>query len=141
MPSPNTVTTTAGLFFKATILAARWAGAIRKRALASIAAMSADEKDKELVFLRDKVEQLRMQISILQKHVGKRSRSPRYTITERLHVIWFIEVFQIPRRKVTNYFGIARSTLYRWLHRIDDASPALSTPQNRTPVEIAALVW
>ncbi|MFC1612170.1 DDE-type integrase/transposase/recombinase, partial [Myxococcota bacterium] len=67
--------------------------------------------------------------------------NPRYTISERLHVLWFMEVFQIPRRKITNYLGIARSTLYRWLHKIDDASPAPSPPHNRTPNVVAQLVW
>ncbi len=111
MPRTETVTTTAGLFIKATILAARWAGKARKRALASIVSMSIDEKDKEILLLRDKVEKLTMQVSILQKHVGKSSKNPRYSIKERLHVLWFIEVFQIPRRKVTHHCGIARSTL------------------------------
>jgi transposase InsO family protein len=141
MPSTQTVTATAGLFVKATILAARWAGTARKRALASIASMSVDEKDKEIVFLRDRIEQLLLQVSILQKHAAKRTKTPRYTISERLHVIWFVEVFDIPRRKVTHHCGIARSTLYRWLRRIEDASPTLAPPGNKTPIEIAALVW
>jgi transposase len=51
-----------------------------------------------------------------------------------------MEAFQIPRRKVTKYFGIARSTLYRWLHKIDDQKPS-GTPANKTPAEIASLVW
>ncbi len=133
--------TATALLVKATLLAARWARTTRKRALASITAMSADEKDKELVFLRDKIEQLTLQISILRKHVGKRAKSPRYTITERLHVICFVEFFQIPRRQVTDYCGIARPTIYRWLRKIDDACPPPSAPPNRTPTEIALLVW
>lgn len=141
MPNGETVITTASLFIKATILAARWAGAARKRALSSIASMSVDEKCKEIFFLHDRVEQLEMQVNILQKHANKRARSPRYTISERLHVIWFVEYFQIPRRKVTDYCGIARSTLYRWLHRIDDACRAPLAPHNRTPGDVVALVW
>ncbi len=70
-----------------------------------------------------------------------RSRSPRYNLSERLHVLWFMELFQIPRRRVSDYFGIARSTLYRWLHKIDDAAPAPSPPPNRTAADIAAVVW
>ena len=62
-------------------------------------------------------------------------------MAERLHVLWFMAYFQIPRRQVSECFGIARSTLYRWLRRIEDASPALSLPHNRTPAEIASLVW
>ena len=51
-----------------------------------------------------------------------------------------METFQIPRRRVTEYFGIARSTLYRWLHKIEDQQQS-SSPANKTPMEIASLVW
>lgn len=51
-----------------------------------------------------------------------------------------MEAFQVPRRKVSRYFGIARSTLYRWLHKIEDQKSS-STPVNKTPTEIASLVW
>ncbi|MFC1609735.1 hypothetical protein ACFL6C_02140 [Myxococcota bacterium] len=43
--------------------------------------------------------------------------------------------------QVLNYLGIARSTLYRWLHNIDDVCPAPSAPHNRTPNVVAQLVW
>ncbi len=138
MPSTETATTATRLLIKAAILAAMWAGAARKRGLAS---MSADEKDKEILFLRDRVEQLELEASILRKHIGKHARSPRYTVSERLHVVWYMEYFQVPRRKVTQILGIARSTLYRWLHQIDHAFPAPSLAPNRTPADIAALVW
>ncbi len=47
---------------------------------------------------------------------------------------------RIPRRKVSRYFGIARSTLYRWLHKIEDQKPS-GRPMNKTPTDIATLVW
>jgi transposase-like protein len=61
-------------------------------------------------------------------------------VQERLLILWHIEAFQIPRRKVSRYFGIARSTLYRWLHKIEDQKPT-DAPTNKTPTEIASLVW
>ena len=51
-----------------------------------------------------------------------------------------METFQIPRHKVTEYLGIARSTLYRWLHQIEEQKQS-RTPVNKTPMEIASLVW
>jgi transposase InsO family protein len=81
-----------------------------------------------------------MQLSILQKHLTKKGRNPRYTIRERLLILWQMEAFRIPRRKVSRYFGVARSTLYRWLHKIEDQGPS-GTPVNKTPAEIASLVW
>ncbi|MFC1611810.1 transposase family protein [Myxococcota bacterium] len=59
--------------------------------------MSIEDKDKEIVFLRDQNEKLQMQVSILQKTASKHARSPRYTLKERLHALWFMEFYQIPR--------------------------------------------
>ncbi len=108
------------LIIKAALLAARFSGRVRKRSLKRLASMDADAKDKEIIFLRDKVHQLKMQVSILQKRIKKKEKNPRYTLRERLFILWHMETFQIPRRRITEYFGIARSTLYRWLHKIED---------------------
>jgi transposase InsO family protein len=81
-----------------------------------------------------------MQVSILQKHLNRRGQSPRYTVRERLLILWHVEAFQIPRRKVSRYFGIARSSLYRWLHKIEDQKSS-GPAANKTPTEIATLVW
>jgi len=81
-----------------------------------------------------------MQLSILQKQVHKKGKKPRYEVRERLLILWHMEAFQIPRRKVWRYFGIARSTLYRWLHKIEDQKPS-GTAANKTPVGVASLVW
>jgi len=51
-----------------------------------------------------------------------------------------METFQIPRRKVTEYLGIAKSTLYRWLHKIEEQQQT-KIAVNKTPSEIASLVW
>ncbi len=102
--------------------------------------MDIDEKDKEILFLRDMVDQLKMQISILQKGIKKKQKNPQYTLREKLFILWQMEAFQIPRRRVTEYFGVARSTLYRWLHKIEDQHQT-SIPANKTPLEIAVLIW
>jgi transposase InsO family protein len=102
--------------------------------------MDTDAKAKEILFLKDRIYQLEMQVSILQKHLRKKGTKPRYEVRERLLILWHIEAFQIPRRKVSRYFGIACSTLYRWLRKIEDQTPT-STASNKTPTEIASLVW
>jgi len=134
------ITYAVSLIVKAALLAARFSGRVRKRSLKRLAAMDADAKTKEILFLKDKVCQLKMQVSILQKQLNKRGKNPRYTVHERLLVLWHMEAFQIPRRQVVEYFGIARSTLYRWLHKIEDQEPP-GSPTNKTPMEIASLVW
>ncbi len=130
----------ATLIIKAAILAARFSGRVRKRSLKRLAAMDADRKDKETLFLKDKVYQLEMQVSILQKQIHKKGKKPRYEVRERLLILWHMEAFQIPRRKVSRHFGVARSTLYRWLHKIEDQKPS-GTPGNKTPVDVASLTW
>jgi len=128
------------MIIKAVVIAARFSGRVRKRSLKRLAAMEVDAKDKEILFLRDMVEQLQMQVSILQKRIKKKQKKPRYTLRERLFILWQMETYQIPRRKVTEYFGIARSTLYRLLHKIEDQQQT-SIPANKTPLEIAVLIW
>jgi transposase len=105
-----------------------------------LAAGDIGARAREIVLLRDRVYQLEMQVSILQRHLHKQGKKPRYEVRERLLILWYVEAFQIPRRKVSRYFGVARSTLYCWLHKIEDQK-ASGTPANKTPTEIASLVW
>ena len=68
------------LIIKAALLAARFSGRARKRSLKRLSKMDADEKDKEIIFLHDKVYQQQMQITILQKGVEKKQTNKRYTL-------------------------------------------------------------
>ena len=54
---------------KATLSAAAWVGRSRIMGLKLIGKMSLDEKDKEIVFLRDRIYQLETQITIFQKQI------------------------------------------------------------------------
>jgi transposase InsO family protein len=128
------------LIAKAAILAARFSGRVRKRSLKRLASMDIDDKDKEIIFLRDKVYQQQIQITILQKGLQKKHTNKRYTLREKLFILCYMETFQIPRRRVTEYLGIAKSTLYRWLHKIEEQQQS-HTPANITPMEIASLIW
>ena len=142
MEKPNEILIFAvSLIIKATILAARWSAIARMRGLKSICSSKIDlAKENEIIFLHDRINQLETQVSILQKLLKKDKKNPRYTLKERLFILWHIEYFRIPKRKVTNYFGIARSTLYRWLKKMEDV-PRDHNPVNKTPAEIAILVW
>ncbi len=136
----DVINTAVKLIIKAAVLVARFSGRVRKRSLTRLARMNADTKDKEIIFLRDKVFQLKTQVSILQKGIKKKQKNPRYTLRERLFIICHMETFQIPRYRVTEHLGIAKSTLYRWLHKIQDQTNS-KIPENKTPMEIASLVW
>jgi transposase len=140
-PNIDIIAYAVSLIIKAAIIAAWFSGRVRKRSLKRLAAMEADEKDKEILFLKDKLFQLETQNAILLKHVNKHQKKPRYSIRERLFILWHMETFQIPRRKVTEHLGVSRSTLYRWLHKIQDDDKQARIPGNKTPREIAALIW
>lgn len=75
------------LIIKAALIAARFSGRARKRSLRRLAAMDINEKDKEILFLRDMVGQLKMQVSILQKGSKKKQKNPRYTLREKLFIL------------------------------------------------------
>ena len=87
------ITYAMSLIIKAAIMAGRFSGRARKRSLKRLAAMDADAKDKEILFLTDKVYQFQMQVSILQKRIKKQQKKPRYTIRERLFILWHMETF------------------------------------------------
>ncbi|MHC4216597.1 MAG: IS3 family transposase [Planctomycetota bacterium] len=128
------------LIIKAAILAAGFSGRARKRYLKRLSKMDVDDKDKEIIFLRDKLNQQQMQITILQKGLQKKQTNKRFTLREKLFILCYMEIFQVPRRRVKEKLGIAKSTLYRWLHKIEEQNHS-HTPANKTPMEIAALVW
>ncbi|MHC4565950.1 MAG: hypothetical protein ACYTE3_09345, partial [Planctomycetota bacterium] len=83
----DVITHAVTLIIKAAIMAGRFSARVRKRSLKRLAAMDADTEDKEILFLKDKVYQLQMQVSILQKRIQKRQKKPRYTLRERLFIL------------------------------------------------------
>ncbi|MFC1635670.1 hypothetical protein ACFL5Z_12590 [Planctomycetota bacterium] len=75
------------LIIKAVVIAARFSGRVRKRSLKRLAALDIDEKDKEILFLKDKLYRLETQNVILLKRVNKHQKKPRYTLRERLFIL------------------------------------------------------
>ena len=74
MKNLDIITAAVSLIIKAAILASRWSGRARRRSLQKLAAMDADSKDKEILFLRDRVHQLQTQVSVLQKRFKKNGK-------------------------------------------------------------------
>ena len=75
--------TAVSLLVRAVLLAARFSGRVRQRSLKRLAARDIDAKAKEILFLKDRIYQLEMQVSILQKHVNWKGKSPRYSSHSR----------------------------------------------------------
>jgi len=76
--------TAVSLLIRAALLAARFSGRVRKRSLERLAAMDTDTKAREILFLKDRVYQLEMQLSIPQTQRRKKGKKPRYEVRERL---------------------------------------------------------
>jgi transposase InsO family protein len=140
MRSPEILSVAINLLGKAIVFGARWAGMRRRRGLAAIAASPESSKDKEIIFLRDRLAELQSQVEIL-KRLHKSDNTTRYTPCQRLRVIFHITYFSVPRRRIEECFGIARSTLYRWLHNLTDRPKRPRKAWNRTPAAVASLVW
>jgi hypothetical protein len=97
---------------------ARWAAMHRRRALNCLAARSEEDKDAEIMVLRERLAELQSQVEILRR-LHQPSTSRRYPLRERFLILYHVSFFDVPRRPVQQTFGVARSTFYRWLRRID----------------------
>jgi transposase InsO family protein len=138
---PKLVPQVMGLLVKSVLLAARWAGEIRRQLLVVLANSGIPGTSTEVLALREQIRQLESQVAILRRQLRTRAVKKHYTLRERLDILWHLETFQIPRRRVTEVFGIARSTLYRWLQRIEDVTSTATLPPNKTPEDLARWVW
>jgi transposase InsO family protein len=66
-------------------------------------------------------------------------------VAERLRILWLMEYFQISQRRLSKAVGVSRSSVQRWLKALQDGDLGKRQrprePVNRTPREIAALIW
>jgi len=72
----------------------------------------------ENVALRDTVEFLTEQLACAEQRLKAAGIKKPYSLAERLHILWCVEYFGIPRRQIPKCFGVARSTVWRWLRRL-----------------------
>ena len=128
------------LLAKAIVLGAGWAGGHRSRALRAMVPGAEGDKDREIVLLQERLAELQSQVEIL-KELHRPTPATRYSLRVRFMIIYHITYFKVPRRRVGQYFGLARSTVYRWLDRIDGRRGQRRRAWNRTPAGLARLVW
>ena len=128
------------LIIKAALLAARFSGRARKRSLKRLSKMDVDEKDKEILFLRDKVDQQQMQITILQKGLQKKHTNKRYTLREKCSSSLTWKSFRFPDAESPNIWALPNQRSTDGCIRSKNRQPS-RIPANKTPAEIAALVW
>jgi transposase InsO family protein len=137
------------LIIRALVVSARWAGRSRQSTLEEMTAAAETSRVAELearvATLEDIVELRDAHIEVLESRLGeKRPRKP-YPLTERLRIIWLMEYFQIPHRRLEKTLGVSRSSVRRWLKAFERGSLGKryepKEPVNKTPREIAQLIW
>ena len=107
----ETAETAVCLVMKAVLLSGRWAGRTRRLGLEQ-AAKAAGEGAKaqvDNVMLRDTVEFLSDRLACAERRLQAAHIRTPYSLAERLHILWCIEYFGIPRRQIPKCFGVARS--------------------------------
>ena len=99
----------------------------------------------ENVMLRDTIEFLVERLACAERRLKAAHIRKPYSLAERLHILWCIKYFGIPRRQVPKCFGVARSTVWRWLRRIQDGiglcGRQCQLSMRRTSQALEGLVW
>jgi transposase len=135
------------LIFRAVLLSARWARHHKRQCLEQAVAVPGDEGklQAENLELRDTNELQAEQIAILQRRLkAARIRRP-YSFADRLRILWCVEYLSITRRQIPRRLGVARSTVWRWLRRIQDGvglcGQECRASVGRTSEALVRLVW
>ena len=135
------------LVMKAVLLSARWAGRSRRLGLEQAAKAAGDGAgaQAENVMLRDTIKLLVEQLACAQRRLKAANIRMPYSPAERLHILWCIHYFGIPRRQIPKHFGVARSTVWRWLRRLQDGvglcGRKCQLSMRRTSEELERPVW
>ncbi len=135
--------TAAALMVRSLVLSAQSAGHQRLLWLQQSAAVGGDVG--EVARLRDENRQLQWENRLLKARHADVPCRKRYSPLQRLHILWHMAYYRIPRSRVKEHFLIANSTLYRWLHAaqegdLGERKSKLESPR-KTPAELARMIW
>ena len=137
------------LTVQAMLLNAKWAGRRRQLCLEQAAGVADHNRLAELearvLFLEDALALRDAHVEVLERRLGSRGGRRPYEPTLRLRILWLAEYFQVPRRHIRESLGMSRSSVHRWLRSLRARLPGRwgrrRRPVNRTPDEIASIVW
>ena len=137
------------LMVRAMVVSARWAARNRRlgleRACARGEAGRVEKLEACVLMLEDAVAFRDARLEVMEKRLGEERPRRPYPLMERLRILWLIEYYQIPKRRVKDAFGVARSTVHRWLKGFQEGDVGgrrrATEPVNKTPREIAELIW
>jgi transposase InsO family protein len=137
------------LTIRALVVSARWAGRSRRCALEQLAAAAETgcvaELQARVAALEDTLELRDAHIEVLESRLGRERPRRPYPLVERLRIIWLMAYFRIPGRRLRETLGVSRSSVRRWLKGSAEGKLGKrdepSEPVNKTPREIAQLIW
>jgi len=137
------------LMVRAMVVSARWAARSRRlgleRACARAEAGRVAQLEARVIALEDAVAFRQARLAVLEQRLGEERPKRPYPLLERLRILWLMEYYQIPKRRVKDTFGVARSTVHRWLKGFQEGKVGgrrqAREPANKTPREIAELIW
>ena len=135
--------TAVALMVRSMVLSAQSAGQQRLLWLQQSAAVGGEVG--ELARLRDENRRLKWEHRLLKARDADAPCRKRYSPLQRLHILWHMEYYRIPRSRVKEHFLIAKSTLYRWLHAaqegdLGERTGKIESPR-KTPAELARMIW
>ena len=137
------------LVIRALVVSARWAGRARRLALEGVTSAANASREAALearvMVLEDMVEQRDAHIEVLESRLGEERPRKPYPLMERLRIIWLMQYFEIPGRRLKEMLGVSRSSVRRWLKGFEEGRLGKGNepkePVNKTPREIAELIW
>lgn len=103
------------LTVRSMVLGARWAGRRRRQSL-HVACQGAGEVAglrKQMAALQARVECVTSQNEILTTRLRELGSRKPYSWGLRLRILWHLECFAVPRRRIKQRLAVPRGTLYR----------------------------
>jgi len=137
------------LIVRAMVVSARWAARSRRLGLEGACARAeagrVAQLEARVTVLEDAVAFRDARLEVLEKRLGEERPRRPYPLMERLRILWLMEYYQVPKRRVKDTFGVARSTVHCWLRAFQEGKQGgrrqAAEPVNKTPREIAELIW
>jgi putative transposase len=137
------------LIVRALVISARWAARSRglslERACARGEARRVAQLEARVMVLEDAVAFRDARLEVMAKRPGEEMPRRPYPLMERLRILWLMEYYGIPKRRVRETFGVARSSVHRWLKAFQEGKQGgrrgAPEPANKTSREIAELIW
>ncbi len=128
------------LMVRAMVVSAQWAARSRRlsleRTCARAEAGRLAQLEARVMMLEDAVAFRDARLEVLEQRLGEERPRRPYPLLERLRILWLMEYYQIPKRRAKGTFGVARSTVHRWLKGFQEGQAggrrAAAEPANKT---------